>query len=119
MNAMITAGGLDALRSAERKDTRFTREEAQRTANQFEALFVNLLMARMKNGMNEGGFFGEATGSQVQEGLFTSMLAEQVCTKGPGLGIARQLLEDWARSGHIRDDNPFGKQGYGKEATNV
>ena len=80
--------------------------EARRAAGQFEALFLNILLEGMEKAEGIGGCFGDSPGSQVQEGLFVSMLSRSLAEKGPGLGLADRLVEDWVRRGWVagKDD---------------
>ena len=78
-----------------------TRQEAMQAAGRFESLFVNLLLSRMKGTLDKG-FFGGAAGGHLQEGLFSTMLADQVATEGPGLGLAARLVEDWVAKGYVQ-----------------
>ena len=77
--------------------------KAREAAGQFEALFLNLLLQRMEKAEAGGGFFGDSPGSQVQEGLFVSMLSKNLAEKGPGLGLADRLVEDWVRRGWVKE----------------
>ncbi len=76
--------------------------EARRVAGQFESLFLGLLLQRMEKAEAGGGFFGDSPGSQVQEGLFVSMLSKSLAENGPGLGLADRLVEDWVRHGWVK-----------------
>jgi len=78
-------------------------EKARRAAAQFESLFLGLLLEGMEKAEGLGGFFGDSPGSQVQEGLFVSMLSRNLAENGPGLGLADRLVEDWVRRGWVGD----------------
>jgi len=119
MDTMISSNPLTALQTKAAEDGRMTRQEATEVAGKFEGIFVNLLLSRMNSSLSENGIFGEEGGSKQYESMFTSMLSEQICSNGPGLGIAEQLVADWARKGQIKDPTPPTKEAVTKEATNV
>ncbi|GEM_PF-5395629 len=99
--------GIDAFTTVRKAETFRGRpglREAREAAGQFEALFVNLLLQRMEKAEAGGGFFGDSPGSQVQEGLFVSMLSRSLAEKGPGLGLADRLVEDWVRRGWVEKE---------------
>ena len=99
--------GIDAFAPVRRTGTSNGKpgiREARKVAGQFEALFLNLLLQRMEKAEAGGGFFGDSPGSQVQEGLFVSMLSRSLAEKGPGLGLADRLVEDWVRHGWVKKD---------------
>jgi len=76
--------------------------EALDAARKFEAFFVELLLQEMSADLGEGGFFGESTGSELQQGLFNTMLSEEITVRGPGLGLADRLVEEWVARGMVR-----------------
>ena len=79
-----------------------TRADALGAAQMFESLFVSLLLEGMTADLGDGGFFGDAAGTQIQQGMFNTMLAEGLCTQGPGLGLADRIVEDWVRQGLVQ-----------------
>ncbi len=114
--------GIDAVAHVKRTESSTGKpgiREARRVAGQFEALFLNLLLQRMEKAEAGGGFFGDSPGSQVQEGLFVSMLSKSLAEKGPGLGLADRLVEDWVRHGWVEKEgkNPAKGKGYAGRKT--
>jgi murein DD-endopeptidase MepM/ murein hydrolase activator NlpD len=68
----------------------------------FESLFVESLLARMREAQLESGFFGEGPGAEVYDGMFMRSLAEHVAAGSP-LGIARMLEQQWSLQGDGAD----------------
>ncbi len=100
--------GIDALartRKAYEPSGKPGLQEARRAAGQFESLFLNLLLERMEKAETGEGFFGEEAGSQIQDSLFVTMLSRSLAEKGPGLGLADKLVEDWVRRGWVAGDH--------------
>lgn len=81
-----------------------TRERAVEVAEQFEAIFVQMLVKDMRES-NEAfgeGFFVDGAGSSIQTSLFDSMLSEKIAGTGR-IGFADALVRDWEAKGHLAD----------------
>ena len=61
-------------------------------ATAVEGIFVSMLVGEMKKTLGEGGFFGNAPGSQIFDGMFDRMMGEEIAKKG-GFGLAA-FVED-------------------------
>jgi len=68
--------------------------ELRKAAQSFEALFVQMMVQRMRDAQLDEGFFGQGAGSSVYEGMFESYLSDDLAQKSP-LGIADMLLQQW------------------------
>jgi Rod binding domain-containing protein len=60
---------------------------AQEAATAVEGIFVSMLVSEMKKTLDGGGFFGDAPGSAVFDGMFDRMMGEELAKKG-GFGLA-------------------------------
>ena len=92
-------------------------EEAKRAAKRFEALFVSMLLSELSMDLGEGGFFGEGAGTQLEQGLFVTMLSDEVALKGNGIGLAQRLLEDWIRRGWVKEEGKDERKGSAARGT--
>jgi len=78
------------LEPAEGKDGRYERR-LRKAAEGFEALFYSEMIREMRRTIGGEGLFGK-TGRAVYEGMFDTMLAEELARAGH-LGIADLFLE--------------------------
>lgn len=65
-------------------------EKAQKTATDFEAMFLNSMFSQMTSGLKGDGPFGDTTGT----GVWRSMLTEQYSknfAKAGGVGVATEV----------------------------
>ncbi|OGL67327.1 MAG: hypothetical protein A3J27_15200 [Candidatus Tectomicrobia bacterium RIFCSPLOWO2_12_FULL_69_37] len=68
-------------------------EASLRQASQdFEAIFVNLLLKEMRKSLPKDGLFKQSMAREWFEGMLDEAVAKEV-SKGPGLGLAAPLLE--------------------------
>lgn len=83
-------GGLERARQAAAKTGD---EKALRKASQdFEAVFVNLLLKEMRKGMPKGGVFERSMAREWFEGMLDEAVAKEV-SQGPGIGLAGPIYE--------------------------
>jgi Rod binding domain-containing protein len=83
------------------------RQKAERTAGEFEQLFVRTMVGSLRStaslGGEEGGMFGSGPGADTFADWFDQNLAEQIATTSE-VGIKKQLLGDLERHGEIPRD---------------
>lgn len=75
-----------------RQATNGTPEGIKQVAQQFETLFINLMMQSMRKAIPEGGLFNSST-SQMFTAMFDQQIAQQAAGKGFGLAdmLTKQL----------------------------
>jgi len=61
-------------------------------ANQFESVFVSLMLSEALTQEGGKGLFGEGPGSTVMQGLLEQTLADRIAQAG-GLGIGERLYQ--------------------------
>lgn len=79
------------------------REQAQDAAQRFEQVLVQQLVQEMRrttSPLGGDGMFGGGAGSGTYEDWFDLSLARHL-THGDGIGIARELMQQWERQGLI------------------
>lgn len=93
----LDARAIDKLKFQAKTDPK---EAIRATAQQFEALFISMMLKSMRDATPEDGMF-----DSDQSKLYTSMMDQQMAQKmssGKGLGLAelmvRQLTQDQAAS---------------------
>ncbi len=81
------------------------RQRAEKTAAEFEQLFVRSMVSSLRSSASIGGddMFGKGPGSDTFADWFDQNLAEQVSTTSE-IGIARALLKDLERHHEIPVD---------------
>ncbi len=98
-----TAGPLTAvLAGRPRHPEGPDRGEAERAAAGFEAIFLKILIGRMRRNAEAfgEGLFGAGPGSGIQTAMFDDFLARKLAAAG-GAGLKDVLLADWERHGWI------------------
>jgi len=93
-----------SLRPADRahKD----RQHAEQVADQFETIFVRTMVQSLRLSATyggESGMFGTGTGSDTYAEWFDQNMAEHVAASSQ-IGIKRQLMADFAKSGELAPD---------------
>lgn len=76
------------------------RQEAERVAGQFEALFVRSMVASLRQSSSmggEGGMFGSGPGADTYADWFDDNLATQLSKSG-GIGIKESLLREFEQA---------------------
>lgn len=95
MDAAAVDGRMGALRLAAKAQTP---EAAREVARQFEALFAQQLLSGLRS-------TAQVPGSGVTDlGPMQSVMDQQMSallTRGKGLGLAEQLMQQWQRSGQV------------------
>ena len=71
-------------------------QNAEAVANEFEAVFVSLLMKEMRATLQEGGFFGKES-SDSYGSMFDLFIGKQVADSRP-LGVADMVVEHYRRN---------------------
>lgn len=80
------------------------RQQAERTAEQFESIFVRTMVQSLRQSATlggEGGMFGSGAGSDTYTDWFDQNLAERLGAEG-GIGIKATLLRDMERRGDLK-----------------
>jgi len=92
---------LDALKGSAARDPKAA---ARAAANQFEALFMQMVMKSMREASPKGGLF-EGAGSDLYQGMLDSQLTQSMTGRPGGLGeqIARQLMRNMGGSASPKD----------------
>jgi Rod binding domain-containing protein len=65
---------------------------AKEAAVAVEGIFMSMLVGEMKKTLPGGGFFGDAPGSDVFDGMFERLMGEEMAKKG-GFGLAAFVEE--------------------------
>lgn len=72
-----------------------TASEIQKAGNEFEGVFLSLMLKEMRNTL-EGGFFGEES-SDTYGGMFDMFVGQDLAKSQP-LGISKILLESYSKN---------------------
>lgn len=98
MDAAPLDGRVDALRVAAKTQTP---EAAREVARQFELLFAQQMLSGLRS-------TAQVPGSGVKDlGPMQSIMDQQMgglLTRGKGLGLAEQLMQQWQRSGQVASE---------------
>ncbi|QEG23382.1 rod-binding protein [Mariniblastus fucicola] len=71
---------------------------------EFEGVFLSLMLKEMRNTLEDGGFFGEET-SDTYGGMFDMFVGQDMAKSSP-LGIADMLVKNYSR----QQSNPVAEQ---------
>jgi len=90
-----------------KSDATKSREKAQKTADQFEAVFVKTFVSAMREtaalGGDEGGMFGSGPGADTYASWFDDNVSSELARTG-GIGIAKALMTEMERDGTVAKD---------------
>lgn len=78
-------------------------EKLKKACEDFEAIFVNMLLKSMKNTVDEGGLTKKSHAREMFEGMLNEEMASSIA-KGRGIGIAEILYNS------LNNDNEKGSQ---------
>src|SRR6056297_2951911 len=78
-------------------------EKLKKACEDFEAIFVNMLLKSMKNTVDEGGLTKKSHAREMFEGMLNEEMASSIA-KGRGIGIAEILYDS------LSNDNRKGSQ---------
>jgi len=78
-------------------------EKLKKACEDFEAIFVNMLLKSMKNTVDEGGLTKKSHAREMFEGMLNEEMASSIA-KGRGIGIAEILYDS------LNNDNEKGSQ---------
>ena len=81
--------------------------EAHKAAEQFEAIFLRMIVKDMRKNataMTGGGMMGEGVGSDVREGWFDTFMSDHLAATGQ-VGLSEALYRDWVEAGKVDDDS--------------
>lgn len=67
-------------------------EKLKKACQDFEAIFVNMLLKSMKNTVNEGGLTKKSHARKMFEGMLDEEMANSI-SKGKGIGIAEVIYD--------------------------
>ena len=73
------------------------------SAEEAEGMFLSLLVKELRRGIPGDGLFGKGPGKDVYEGLFDSLVGQDLARNG-GIGLQESLLS--ALSGRVAADDP-------------
>ena len=83
-------------------------EKVLRQASQdFEAVFVNLLLKEMRKGMPKGGVFENSMAREWFEGMLDEAVAKEV-SRGPGIGLAGPIYDQMRQTAEKAADRAVG-----------
>lgn len=74
---------------------RTTADRVRETAQEFEGVFLGLLMKAMRSSVGKGGLFGETADTQTYRELFDQEIGRSLARAG-GIGLAQLVLRDQA-----------------------
>jgi len=78
-------------------------EKLKKACEDFEAIFVNMLLKSMKNTVDEGGLTKKSHAREMFEGMLNEEMASSIA-KGRGIGIAEILYDS------LSNENKKGSQ---------
>jgi Rod binding domain-containing protein len=89
------------------------RAEAVQVAKQFEAIFVQQIVSKMRESadlLGENPMFGSGPGAQTYGGWFDSFMSEHLANSGR-VGVAEGLMREFEATGQVERDESLEKTG--------
>jgi Rod binding domain-containing protein len=79
--------------------------EAEKAAQEFEAVFIGQMLSAMFESVRTDGPFGGGSGEMMFRSLMIDHYAKTIAGQG-GIGLADQVKREILRLQEIRDENP-------------
>lgn len=87
-----------------------SREEVEKTASDFEAVFLTFLLRELRKSIPKSSLLGEDAGRDIYEEMMDGALAEEI-VKHRGIGLKEMLVKALDRaSGEPRGDHSYGSE---------
>ncbi len=87
INSAKIENSKNILKSADNHKSSY---ETKKAAQNFEAIFINMLIRSMWKTVPESGLFEKSSATNIYEGIIQSTLSEDIAKNG-GLGMAEML----------------------------
>lgn len=71
-------------------------EELKEACKQFEAIFLNYMLQKMRDTVPKSGFFDQGIAFDIVQSMHDEALTEELA-KGQGIGLAQQLYKDLSK----------------------
>ena len=88
----VPPAGQEAPERARRAAKQGDEQALRKASQEFESIFVNLLLKEMRKSMPKGGVFERSMAREWFEGMLDEAVSKEV-VKGPGIGLAGPLFE--------------------------
>jgi peptidoglycan hydrolase FlgJ len=99
--------GLSSIGKTDRAEpSEADKKKALNTAQDFEAIFLRILLGSMRNASMKSGLFGDNLASNVYEDMFFSETADLMAHSKPGIGLADIIYQDIIRLGNYETSAP-------------
>lgn len=85
-------------------------ERLRETAQEFEGVFLGLLLKAMRGSVGSGGLFKESTDGQIYREMFDQEIGRSLARAG-GIGLAQMILRDQARRQGADGKQAIGQSG--------
>ncbi len=82
-----------------------TPKELQKATENFEAVFLNIVLKAMWKTIQKSDLFEKNNSTQIYEGLMLSSLSEEMSRNG-GMGVAKVLYQQLSKEHKQLDHNP-------------
>ncbi len=83
-----------ALEKATKKDDKVA---LQKAAEDFEAIFLNMILQSMRKTVPENGLIAKSNGEKIFESMLDQSYAEQMAHAG-GIGLSKMIVEQLSRN---------------------
>ncbi|NND98998.1 MAG: hypothetical protein HKN47_16910 [Pirellulaceae bacterium] len=80
-----------------------TEEQIESVGNEFESVFLSMMLKEMRKSLDNGGFFGEES-SDTYGGMFDLFIGKHLAESKP-LGISDMLVQQYKKSNPSPDDD--------------
>lgn len=68
-------------------------KELKKACQEFESLFVHMLLKEMRSTVPEGGFIEKSTAREMFEDMYDQEIAKHISKTNDGVGLAKVLYE--------------------------
>lgn len=74
-------------------------KELKKACQEFESLFVHMLLKEMRATVPDGGFIEKSTGREMFEDMYDQEVAKHISKANDGVGLAKILYEQMKHRG--------------------
>ncbi|RKD30922.1 rod-binding protein [Thermohalobacter berrensis] len=68
-------------------------EELKKACQEFESIFLHMLLKQMRSTIPDGGLTQKSAGREIFEDMYDQEIAKKATQKGQGIGLAKLLYE--------------------------
>ena len=102
-NVMINTTQINANKKTQNIEAKLNNakddEDLKKACQEFESIFIHMLLKEMRSTIPEGGFIEKSTAREMFEDMYDQEIAKNISKANEGLGLAKVLYEQMKHRG--------------------